>query len=102
MWLDSEVGRGQHLRLLRPGHGLRPDRRSAPARPDDGPVVVVIEDDRRSLELVTLYLEGAGVRVVAAHDGLQGGWPPFGTTGRLPSSSTSASPGWTGGGCSRR
>ena len=34
--------------------------------------MVVVEDDRRSLELVTLYLEGAGVRVVAAHDGLQG------------------------------
>jgi CheY-like chemotaxis protein len=32
----------------------------------------VVEDDRRSMDLVTLYLEGAGVRVVAAHDGLTG------------------------------
>ena len=38
-----------------------------------GPLVVVIEDDRRSLDLLTLYLEGAGVEVAAVRDG-PGGW----------------------------
>ena len=33
---------------------------------------MVIEDDRRSLELLSLYLEDAGVRIVSAHDGSSG------------------------------
>ena len=72
MWLDSEVGRGSTFGFSVPVPGSRTGRQAARARYDDGPLVVVVEDDRRSLELVTLYLEGAGVRVVAAHDGLQG------------------------------
>ncbi len=34
--------------------------------------VVVVEDDSRSLELLTLYLEAAGVEVVQARDGESG------------------------------
>ena len=34
--------------------------------------VVVIEDDRASLDLITAYLSAAGVRVTAAHDGESG------------------------------
>ena len=72
MWLDSELGQGSTFGFSVPVTDSRPDRQVSGARPEDGPLVVVVEDDRRSLELVTLYLEGAGVRVVAAHDGLQG------------------------------
>ena len=38
----------------------------------EAPVVVVIEDDPRSLELVTLYLEGAGLHVVGVREGREG------------------------------
>jgi len=72
MWLDSELGRGSTFSFTVPLTGARTDHHRADPLPDQAPLVVVVEDDRRSLELVTLYLEGAGVRVVAAHDGLQG------------------------------
>ena len=36
------------------------DQRPAVTDGEEGPLVVVIEDDRRSLDLLTLYLEGAG------------------------------------------
>src|SRR5262249_32842884 len=36
------------------------------------PVVVVIEDDRRSFDLLRVYLEGVGVRVGGAKDGEEG------------------------------
>jgi CheY-like chemotaxis protein len=34
--------------------------------------VVVIDDDRRSIDLLTVYAEAAGLRVVSAHDGRRG------------------------------
>jgi CheY-like chemotaxis protein len=40
--------------------------------PGHGPTVVVVEDDRRSFELLRVYLETAGVRVVGARDGEEG------------------------------
>jgi CheY-like chemotaxis protein len=36
------------------------------------PAVLVIEDDRRSAELLELYLDGSGLRVVLARDGAEG------------------------------
>jgi len=36
------------------------------------PVVVVIDDDRRSLDLMGAYLDGHGVHVVRARDGKEG------------------------------
>jgi CheY-like chemotaxis protein len=35
-------------------------------------VVVIVEDDHHSIELLSLYLESAGVRPVVAHDGAGG------------------------------
>ena len=37
--------------------------------PSSGPVVLVVEDDPRSLELLRLYLGSAGFRVAEARDG---------------------------------
>jgi CheY-like chemotaxis protein len=34
--------------------------------------VVVIDDDRRSIDLLSVYLEAAGLRVVGARDGQRG------------------------------
>jgi two-component system, NtrC family, sensor kinase len=41
-------------------------------RDGDDPLVLLVEDDRRSVELLTLYLRDAGYRVVVASDGEQG------------------------------
>ena len=43
-----------------------------PARQRDGPEVLVIEDDRRSADLLRLYLERAGYAVTIAADGDEG------------------------------
>ena len=40
--------------------------------PGPGPTVVVVEDDRRSFDLLRAYLEAAGARVVSARDGEEG------------------------------
>jgi signal transduction histidine kinase/ActR/RegA family two-component response regulator len=72
MWVDSELGVGSTFGFALPLRASAGSAQPAVAQPDDGPLVVVVEDDRRSLELISLYLEGAGVQTVAAHDGAQG------------------------------
>jgi signal transduction histidine kinase/DNA-binding response OmpR family regulator len=74
IWVESELGAGSTFGFAIPvgqpvdaaGHARdEPD-------PSGGPLVVVIEDDRSSLELLTLYLEGVGVQVVGARNGQEG------------------------------
>jgi signal transduction histidine kinase/ActR/RegA family two-component response regulator len=71
MTLQTEVGVGSTFGFTVPlqaagvsvGPGLYDDR---------DPVVVVIDDDRASLDLMSAYLSGNGVRVVRASDGKEG------------------------------
>ena len=72
LWVESEVGRGSTFGFAIPSPARHAQVPRQEVANDDGPVIVVVEDDRRSLELISLYLEGRGVRVVSAQDGTQG------------------------------
>jgi signal transduction histidine kinase/ActR/RegA family two-component response regulator len=74
MWLDSELGVGSTFGFTVP---TRPqtlpdgDRSRAPDE-SRSPTVVVIDDDRPSTDLLTVYLESAGFEVSSAQDGPSG------------------------------
>ncbi len=73
MWLTSEVGVGSTFGFSVPD---RPESDEAGGRDEhDEPLlgeVVVIEDDRPSLELLNAYLTGVASRVTVARDGITG------------------------------
>jgi CheY-like chemotaxis protein len=81
--LESEVGIGSKFGFVLPAGSDEPALPSdpdaatdagLPAEPAIGPrpTVVVVEDDRRSFDLLRAYLEPAGIRVVSARDGEEG------------------------------
>jgi len=72
MWLDSEPGVGSTFGFTVPFRGPVEDHPAAPADQANLPVVVVVDDDRASLDLMTAYLDGLGVQVVHARDGQEG------------------------------
>src|SRR5215207_7150775 len=86
LWLESEPGSGSTFAFTLPVRqtvvpetaGAEPARAKASAAPEARsskaapPTVLLIEDDPRSVELLTLYLEGDGFEVVARGDGLAG------------------------------
>jgi len=73
MWLDSEVGLGSTFGLAVPLTGTSgPGTASSSPPRTEGPLAVVIEDDPGSLELLTVYLEGAGMAVASAVNGADG------------------------------
>jgi signal transduction histidine kinase/ActR/RegA family two-component response regulator len=71
MTLDTKVGVGSTFGFTIPIRGADVSVGSD-SREEDGPVVVVIDDDRSSLDLISAYLAGHAVRVVRAHDGREG------------------------------
>ena len=70
LWLDSEVGVGSTFTFSLPAQLEPSGGDGQPSRPAAD--VVVIEDDRASLDLLTAYLSGAEVRVTAARDAASG------------------------------
>jgi signal transduction histidine kinase/CheY-like chemotaxis protein len=83
IWLESEVGRGSTFGFALPAGSDEPVLTSVPQAGIDaglvtepatgpGPTIVVVEDDRRSFDLLRAYLEAEGVRVVGARDGEEG------------------------------
>src|SRR6185369_6166889 len=71
MTLQTEVGLGSTFGFTIP---TRSSGRSVGGSgfDDADPVVVVIDDDRTSLELLSAYLDGQGVHVVRARNGEEG------------------------------
>ena len=76
VWLHSELGHGSTFGFAVPTG--EPQARSGPSGTrssvagDDRPTVVVIEDDPSSAELLSVYLEAAGLRPVVVGSGTEG------------------------------
>lgn len=70
MWLESQVGVGSVFGFTLPSRTS--DDAAAPTPTSGMCEVVVIEDDRPSLDLFTAFLDGASVRVITARDGSAG------------------------------
>ena len=70
MWLDSTVGVGSTFGFSVPAAPVHTTEILREGR-DEHPVVVLVEDDRASLDLMAAYLDGLQVRVVSAVNGAQ-------------------------------
>jgi signal transduction histidine kinase/CheY-like chemotaxis protein len=66
--LESEVGQGSRFEVCIPVAPYRQveDGRSTPGA---GGAILLVDDDRASLELMAAHLEGTGVQLLRAHDG---------------------------------
>jgi signal transduction histidine kinase/ActR/RegA family two-component response regulator len=73
MWLESEVGEGSVFGFAIPvSRSATPVDVEGAGAGDRGQLVVVVEDDRASLELIGLFLDSAGIQVVTARNGADG------------------------------
>jgi signal transduction histidine kinase/CheY-like chemotaxis protein len=71
MWVESTPGEGSTFGFAMPG---LPQPGGVPEVPRDetSPVVVLIDDDRASLDLVAAYLDGSPTQVLRSRDGAEG------------------------------
>ena len=75
LWVESELGHGSTFgfSIPRGETAATPDLEPGAGHTDDTrPVVVVIEDDRSSAELMSLHLAAAGLRPVTVGNGTEG------------------------------
>jgi signal transduction histidine kinase len=74
IWVDSELGAGSTFGFAIPAGApvTAADAAGDKGQADGLRTVVVIDDDRRSVDLLTVYAEAAGLRVVSARDGRHG------------------------------
>jgi signal transduction histidine kinase/ActR/RegA family two-component response regulator len=70
LWLESEVGVGSTF-----GFAIPARRRAAEGVESTGesarPTILLVDDDRASLDLMSAYLEGSGLRLERAADGVE-------------------------------
>jgi signal transduction histidine kinase/ActR/RegA family two-component response regulator len=72
LWLESVVGDGSTFGFVIPMHpGAGRDRVGPGEEPTDLPLVLLVDDDRASLDLMSAYLDGSVARVVRARDGVE-------------------------------
>ncbi|HEU4540074.1 MAG TPA: GAF domain-containing protein [Jiangellaceae bacterium] len=71
MWLESEVGRGSRFGFSLPTEGSR-RQAGGELQSRETKGIVLIDDDRPSLDLLTAYLSGAEFSVTTARDGASG------------------------------
>jgi signal transduction histidine kinase/CheY-like chemotaxis protein len=70
MWLDSTLGEGSTFGFSIPGV-LRPDSAVGSTPREELPIVLLVDDDRASLDLNSAYLDGSPTRVLQARDGAE-------------------------------
>jgi signal transduction histidine kinase/CheY-like chemotaxis protein len=67
LWLDTTVGEGSTFGFSLPVAHAATGTSTGDARP----VLLLVDDDRASLDLIAAYLDGSGVDIVRARDGAE-------------------------------
>jgi signal transduction histidine kinase/ActR/RegA family two-component response regulator len=71
LWLESEVGMGSTFGFAIPVRRRAVEGAESAAPESARPTVLLVDDDRASLDLMSAYLEGLGLRLERATDGVE-------------------------------